>query len=474
MSGFYNSISAAASTLIGLIKRPGMAFGRFCGRVVDIVSSFKKKIFGDNSSGTSPATPLNQRIASITTEENQIPDNRSEASTIASSDLDLPDNYPPDFNIGSVGYLESDEATQITPPPPASLDRVAPTDCGDRSRLGGKGQFLPVMREAFKITEVNMRVSSNSPSNSVTPINEICDSDTEVNSQKSKESASCENRMAGTSGCSQEIKDPANVKLIERDVSLKNKIINTHVDGPGITRDELIRRQIVIADSENEAFALKVANFIFASMNNANNPLYTYPAGGKTPSAKEEALRCKPHSKAELFDEIDLFISNHTSKNKLQLIGLASEADVESVFEKYGVILINGLNPEKHSSLVIGCGHGNFRCKHSGKDTLDIAAKIKPDVLLQWGDERANEYLSTLNKYAEIIDEGPLCSFMCFSDEYFASVRSCLIAGGKLQLPRHVLMRGNIPADFVKGEREKYCDLTLAYSYTTFIYCPSS
>ena len=466
MSGFYNTISAAASTLIELIKRPARAFGRFCGRVVDIVSSFKKKIFGDNSSGTSPSTPLNQRIASTATEKNQIPDNRSEASTKASIDLDFPDNFLPDFNIGAVGYPAPDEVTQITPPPPVSLDRVALTTCADRRRLGGKGQSLTVVREACKKTEVNMRV----PSNSVTPINEVCDSDTEVNSQKNKESESCENRMAGTSGCSQKIKDPANVKLIERDVSLQNKIINTNVDGSGITKDEMVRRQIVIADSENETFALKVATFIFASMNNANNPLYTYPAGGKTPSAKE-VLSCIFHSKTGMFDEIDLFIKLHTSRNKLQLTGLASEADVESVFEKYGVILINGFNPEKHSTLVIGCGHDNFRCKHSGKDTLDITAKIKPDVLLQWGDERANEYLSTLSKYAEIMDEGPLCYFMHFSDEYFASVRSCLIPGGKLQLPGHVLMKGNIPVDFVKGEN--YHEFTSPYSYTTFFYCPS-
>ena len=469
MSGFYSTISAAASTLIGLIKRPARAFGGFCGRVVDIVSSFKKKIFGDNFSGTSPPAPLNQRVASITTVENQIPDNRSEASTKASIDPDFPDNFPPDFNIGAVGYPAPDEATQITPPPPVSLNRDTPTTCEDSSPLGGKGQPLTVMREACKETEVTMRV----PSNSVTPINEICDSDTEENGQKNKQSESCGNRMAGTSGRSQEIKDPANVKLIERDVSLKNKIINSNVDGSGITKDELIRRQVVIADSENETFALKVANFIFASMNNVNNPLYTYPAGVKTPSAKEVVLECKSHSVAKVFDEISLFTEIHTSEKILQVIGLASEADVESVFEKYGVILINGLNPEKHSTLVIGCGHDNFRCKHSGKDTLDIKAGIRPDVLLQWGDKRANEYLSTLSKYAEIIDEGPLCNFMRFSDEYFASVRSCLIAGGKLQLPRHVPMEGNIPADFVKSETEDYRDCTSPYSYTTFIYCPS-
>ena len=470
MSGFYNAISAAASTLIELIKRPARAFGRYCGRVVDIVSSFKKKIFGDNSSGTSPSTSLNQRIVSIATKEDQIPDNHSGASTKASIGLDFPDNFPPDVSIGAVGYPAPDEVTQITPPPPVSLNSVAPKTCKDRLRLGGKDQSLTVMREACKNTEVKLRV----PGNSVTTINEICDSDTEVNSQKHKESESCENRMAGTSGCSRETKDPANVKLIARDVSLKNKIINTNVDGSGITKDELIRRRIVIANSENETFALKVANFIFASMNNANNPLYTYPAGGKTPSAKEEVLRYKFHPEARVFDEIDLFIKIHASRKRLQLIGLASESDVESVFEKYGVILINGLNPEKHSTLVIGCGHDNFRCKHSGKDTLDITAGINPDVLLQWGDERANEYLSTLSKYAEIMDEGPLCDFMRFSDEYFASVRSCLIPGGKLHLPRQVSMEGKIPADFVRSETEGYRDHTSAYSYKTFIYCPRS
>ena len=160
MSEFYNTISAAASTLIELIKRPARAFGRFCGRVVDIVSSIKKKIFGDSSSGSSPSTPLNQRKASITTEENLIPDNRSEASTTASMDLDFPNSLPPDFTIGAVGYPE--QASQITPPPPVSLERVDPAACEDRSHLGGKGQFLTIMTKAglpvppFKVIQHNL------------------------------------------------------------------------------------------------------------------------------------------------------------------------------------------------------------------------------------------------------------------------------------------------------------------------------
>ena len=160
MSEFYNTISAAASTLIELIKRPARAFGRFCGRVVDIVSSIKKKIFGDSSSGSIPSTPLNQRKASITTEENLIPDNRSEASTTASMDLDFPNSLPPDFTIGAVGYPE--QASQITPPPPVSLDSVDPAACEDRSHLGGKGQFLTIMTKAglpvppFKVIQHNL------------------------------------------------------------------------------------------------------------------------------------------------------------------------------------------------------------------------------------------------------------------------------------------------------------------------------
>ena len=64
MSGFYHTISAAASTLIELIKHPLRAFGRFCGRIVEVVSSIKKKIFGDDSPGTIPSTTLDQRTAS--------------------------------------------------------------------------------------------------------------------------------------------------------------------------------------------------------------------------------------------------------------------------------------------------------------------------------------------------------------------------------------------------------------------------
>ena len=200
MPRYYNTISAVVSTLIELIRRPARVFGRFFGGVVEIASPIKKKIFGDNSSGTSPSTPLDQRTVSFASPE---------ASTMDSFDLGYPDNFPPDNDTGVVGsrgtrqsplvnapfgpgdedqgaaameilldpqtgterYPENDspgdheakpdKATPITLAP-ISLDRVDPTAWERRSRLGGKGQFLTVMTRAglpvpsFEIIEHTM------------------------------------------------------------------------------------------------------------------------------------------------------------------------------------------------------------------------------------------------------------------------------------------------------------------------------
>ena len=84
----------------------------------------------------------------------------SGASTTAPIDQNLPDNLPPDFTIGAVGYPE--QASKITPPPPVSLDSVDPAACEDRSHLGGKGQFLTIMTKAglpvppFKVIQHNL------------------------------------------------------------------------------------------------------------------------------------------------------------------------------------------------------------------------------------------------------------------------------------------------------------------------------
>ena len=151
MTGFYHAISSAASTLLELIKRPARAFGRFCGRIVEVVSSIKKKIFGDDSPGTIPSTTLDQRTASLAS---------LETSSIASIDLGYPDNIPGDFHNGLVDSPEPDEKTPILPPePPVSLSRVDPSAVEPRCRLGGKGQFLTVMEKAglpvpsFKVIE---------------------------------------------------------------------------------------------------------------------------------------------------------------------------------------------------------------------------------------------------------------------------------------------------------------------------------
>ena len=151
MTGFYHAISSAASTLIELIKHPVRAFGRFCGRIVEVVSSIKKNIFGDDSPGTNPATTLDQRTASLAS---------LEAGSIASIDPGYPDNIPDDYGNGLVDSPEPDEKTPFLPPePPVSLSRVAPSAVEPRCRLGGKGQFLTVMMEAclpvppFKVIE---------------------------------------------------------------------------------------------------------------------------------------------------------------------------------------------------------------------------------------------------------------------------------------------------------------------------------
>ena len=140
MSGISSTISAAAAALIELIKRPARAFGRFCGRIVEVVSSIKKKIFGDDSPGTIPSTTLDQRTASLAS---------LEAGSIASIDQDYPDNISGDFGNDLVDSPEPDEETPILPPePPVSLGRVDPSTVEPRCRLGGKGQFLTVMSEA--------------------------------------------------------------------------------------------------------------------------------------------------------------------------------------------------------------------------------------------------------------------------------------------------------------------------------------
>ena len=141
MSGISSTISAAAVALIELIKRPLRAFGRFCGRIVEVVSSIKKKIFGDDSPGTIPSTTLDQRTASLAS---------LDAGSTASIDLGYPDNIPGDFrNNGLVDSPEPDEKTPILPPePPVSLGRVDPSAVEPRYRLGGKGQFLTVMEKA--------------------------------------------------------------------------------------------------------------------------------------------------------------------------------------------------------------------------------------------------------------------------------------------------------------------------------------
>ena len=204
MSEFSNTISAAASALIELLKRPVRAVGRFCGRVVNAVSSIKKKIFGDNPSGASPSTSLNQRTASCATEHNILPGTTSSTSSeaITRAYPGSPDNFPPgirsrvddspfdtrlspitnslhgDENQGApataidpqtetehhpenglpeeaksdfssaLSVINSEPAAPITPAPSRTLDRANPLAQDHRSRAGGKGQFLRVMTEA--------------------------------------------------------------------------------------------------------------------------------------------------------------------------------------------------------------------------------------------------------------------------------------------------------------------------------------
>ena len=204
MSEFSNTISAAASALIELLKRPVRAVGRFCGRVVNAVSSIKKKIFGDNPSGASPSTSLDQRTASCATEHNILPGTTSSTSSeaITRAYPGSPDNFPPGIHSGvddspfdtplspitnslhgdenqgapataihpqtetehhpenglpeeaesdfssALSVIKSEPAAPITPAPSRTLDRANPLAQEHRSRAGGKGQFLRVMTEA--------------------------------------------------------------------------------------------------------------------------------------------------------------------------------------------------------------------------------------------------------------------------------------------------------------------------------------
>lgn len=297
--------------------------------------------------------------------------------------------------------------------------------------------------------------------------NEICNLGSKEESQKDKKLQHIETKKYFSSEAPSSSVD---VKLKSR--MIKDKAINPEGNEFIINKEELIKRKVTVLNDEKEALELKVANFIFSAMNNEDNPLYTYPGGGKSPSAKAAASSYKEIYKDNFFNEIDLFFQLHTIRGQLDLVGLANEYEIESVFKKYGVILINGLSPDKNSTLVIGCGHKNNHNNHSGRDTVDITGAIKPDALLQWGDKRATEYLGTLSKYTEIIDEGPLCSFMDYSDEYFASVRSCLIADGKLRLPSHTL-KDKIPIDFVKDETQSNRSFGTRHMCTTFTFNPN-
>ena len=204
MSGIFNAISNAASSLIESIRHPLVAFGRFCGRIVSAVSSIKKKIFGENSSGTSPSTSLNQRTASCASEHVILPGTTSSTSSEASTRAypGSPDNSPSDIdsavndsfhdtqlspltnslpgdddqNASATGIdpqteaehypenglpevakpgsssalsvIKSEPAAPITPAPSRTLDGANSLAQDRRSRAGGKGQFLTVMSEA--------------------------------------------------------------------------------------------------------------------------------------------------------------------------------------------------------------------------------------------------------------------------------------------------------------------------------------
>ncbi|WP_257253964.1 MULTISPECIES: hypothetical protein [unclassified Endozoicomonas] len=239
-----------------------------------------------------------------------------------------------------------------------------------------------------------------------------------------------------------------------------------------ITPERLSKKGVLLADKDDQESILKVANLIFKAMNNPSNPLYTFLSGGNTPTASDEAKRIKVNNFLESYDELDLFITLHSNGKKLDTKTFVSDEELNSTFENYGVVILNGLNPDKHSTLMLGCGHNNDYCDHSNIDTLDIRASIKPDVLLQWGDKRAIEYLSILNKYDEIVDEGPLCSFMNYSDDYFSAVRSCLVENGKLRLPSHVLDESKIPLDFIKDGSSKRNNFGSRHFCTTYIYSP--
>ena len=286
--------------------------------------------------------------------------------------------------------------------------------------------------------------------------------------QKKKESTGHQERKI----FDREDKASSDIELKQRRISTKKNLHKSKHDECNITQEKLSKKGIMSVNNESE---LMIASLLFSAMNNLDNPLFTFPSGGATPTAEVEVLRLKSELSLESFDELDLFIKHHTHNKMLDLRGASTEDEIKSTFERYGVLLINGLNPEKNSTLIIGCGHNNDHSDHSFTDTIDIRAKLKPDALLQWGDERATQYLGTLNKYHEIIDEGPLVSFMNYSKEYFSAARSCLIIGGKLHLPKHILQESNIPEDFIKDKdvNTSHHRFGARHVYATYTYSPT-
>lgn len=260
-----------------------------------------------------------------------------------------------------------------------------------------------------------------------------------------------------------------------RKIDVKDLPDNSKNQDLHITQKKLTEKGVMFVGEDSQKTGLKIANLIFSSMNDIDNPLYTCPSGAESPSATVEAQRIKSRLSLDAYDELDYFIELHLKNKKLDLKTSVTDEELDNIHKKYGVVILNGLHPEKHSVLILGCGHdlGDHHSGHSGHDTLDIIASLKPDVLLQWGDKRATEFLRTLNKkYDEIRDEGPLCNFMRFSDEYFLAVRACLAPKGKLRLPRNSVEESKIPLDFVKEDDLVRQTFGARQSFTTYTYHP--
>ncbi len=265
---------------------------------------------------------------------------------------------------------------------------------------------------------------------------------------------------------------------------LNNRLRNA--PNPSLRRDPLARSLILdtqilkergfrSAEHDDPQLNAFIAELIFHAMNNQDHPLYASESERGADAVVKDTQRLLYYDdrETERYDAVDLFLEMHTDHGLFRTGSHQPLEKIRDTYLEFGVIPLKGLNPTNHPTLMLGCGHISDHSSHDNMDTLDIRARGKPDALLRWGTPLTTRYLENLKpKYREIIDEGPVCAFMNFSDEFFDSARACLKPGGRLLLPKHVLKENKIPTDFVPDIETGSHERDMRYTCQSFIYRP--